>query len=318
VGALPAVVAPPKEVLMLAPFIPRIPGDAFGREPRGYDDLRRLAARYASDELAGRTLANHATQLAITLTPEALAAATRPGAPAALLRAIAELPSLLAHALYVRTVADRQRRPEVRRLQLLGATAEVAGRRVKLLFVVRENFNGRCFLDRVIERGASARGRQDGGEAPDANSASTSDNAHAEPIADADSAGSETVAPAQKRYLADASSQATPGRLNEPQFDKVDSFLLTPGGPGATGQFQNTLHYDLDSGQYYPGVVISNEDRGLVGSYTRTFNEGTPGSNPVQVELQMTVQTPAGTRQYRRVIDDSLPVGGYSYVPWMR
>jgi hypothetical protein len=178
VGALPAVVAPPKEVPMRAPFIPRIPGDAFGREPRGYEGLRRLAARYARDELSGRTLANHATQLAVTLTPEALAAATRPGAPAALLRAIAELPSLLAHALYVRTVTDQQRRPEVRRLQLLAASAEVAGRPVKLLFVLRENFNGQCFLDRVIERaspkrspgfaqaGAPERRRQDGGVAP--------------------------------------------------------------------------------------------------------------------------------------------------------
>lgn len=102
----------------MPPFIPRIRGDAFGREPSSYDGLCRLAARYAQDELAGLTLANRPTQHAITLPAQALAPATKPGSPAALLRAISERPSLLSHAPYVRTVADRHRRPEVRRVHL--------------------------------------------------------------------------------------------------------------------------------------------------------------------------------------------------------
>lgn len=65
---------------MPAPFALRLSRDGFDREARS-DDLRRLAARYARDELAGRILAHHPTQLAIRLAPEALAAATRPGAP---------------------------------------------------------------------------------------------------------------------------------------------------------------------------------------------------------------------------------------------
>ncbi|HXZ01138.1 MAG TPA: hypothetical protein VEI03_14150 [Stellaceae bacterium] len=152
---------------MPAAFTLRTPLGGFEREPRGYDDLRRLALRYAKDELAGRTLCNHATQLAITLSPAALAAATRPGAPSALLWAIPDLPALLSHALYVRTVADPRRRPDIRRVHLLAARAEIAGRPAELLFAVRETFGGQCFLDRVSERGTSARGRQDGGEVQD-------------------------------------------------------------------------------------------------------------------------------------------------------
>lgn len=171
---------------MRSPFIPKVSDDAFGRTPRGYDDLRRLAARYARDTLAGRTLTNHATQLAITLAPDALAMATRSGAPAALLRAMAELPALLSRALYLRTVADRQRRPEVRRLQILGTRAEIAGRAVELLFVVRENFNGQCFLDRVVERDTSKQGRQEGGGTPEDNTtvatADASDAAETAPL----------------------------------------------------------------------------------------------------------------------------------------
>ncbi|HXZ01133.1 MAG TPA: hypothetical protein VEI03_14120 [Stellaceae bacterium] len=151
---------------MPAAFTLRMPLGGFEREPRSYDDLRRLAARCAKDELAGRTLCNHATQLAITLSPAALAAATRPGAPSALLLAIPDLPALLSHALYVRTVADPRRRPDIRRVHLLAARAEIAGRPVELLFAIRETFGGQCFLDRVSERGASTRKRQDGGSAP--------------------------------------------------------------------------------------------------------------------------------------------------------
>ncbi|HXZ01140.1 MAG TPA: hypothetical protein VEI03_14160 [Stellaceae bacterium] len=282
---------------MPAPFTLRTPLGGFEREPRGYDDLRRLALRYAKDELAGRTLCNHATQLAITLSPAALAAATRPGAPSALLWAIPDLPALLSHALYVRTVADPRRRPDIRRVHLLAARAEIAGRPVELLFAVRETFGGQCFLDRVSERGASTRGRQDGGETPDDTSGAVSDSPDSRLVADAGAADSTTSdAPEPKATPVNAGIQTAQGRLIEPQFDKVDSFLLTPGGDGATGQFHQTLHYDLDAGRYYPGVVISNEDDNFWGNLDRALH-GMSRSNPVHVELQMTVQTPDGTQQ---------------------
>lgn len=111
---------------MRSSSMPQRSEDTFGREAYSRDDLRRRAAR-ACAALAGRALVNHPTQLAITLAPEALAAATGPGAPAALLRAVPELPSLLSHARYVRTIADR-RRPAVRRLHLLAANAAIARR----------------------------------------------------------------------------------------------------------------------------------------------------------------------------------------------
>jgi len=237
---------------MRSPFIPEVPRDAFGRKPRSYDDLRRLAARHASDELAGLTLINHATQLAITLAPDALAAATRPGASASLLRAIAELPSLLSGALYVRTAADRQRRPEVRRLQLLAAGAEISGRPVELLFVVRENFNGQCFLDRVIERDLTSRRRQDGGDVPpnsmaqdNASSASTPQLQADDPDVDRpdtiarypdgstilDSAGK----PTQKPPFADLSLAVTRAKemANAPYPEKLRTMInwLKQGGP---------------------------------------------------------------------------------------
>jgi muramidase (phage lysozyme) len=159
----------------MPPFTASVSDDALGRRPRSYDDLLRLAARYARDHLAGLTLTNHPTQLAITLTPDALRAATRDGTPTALLRAIPALPSLLSQAGYLRTTPDRRDRVDIRsrhlldtrRVHLLAATAEIAGRPVELLFTVRENFGGQCFLDRVSERGTAARHRQDGGEAPD-------------------------------------------------------------------------------------------------------------------------------------------------------
>jgi hypothetical protein len=146
-----------------------ISDDALGRRPRSYDDLCRLAARYAQEHLAGLTFVNQATQLGITLTPDALRAATRHGTSPTVLRAIPALPSLLSWALYVRSLPDRRKRPEVRRVYLLGASTEIAGRTVKVLLAVRENFNGQGFLDSVTARDTPARNFQDGGETPDDN-----------------------------------------------------------------------------------------------------------------------------------------------------
>ena len=148
---------------------------SLARSTGSYADLRRRAADYAGAHLAGRTIANQATQLAITLTPEALAAATREGTPAALLQAIPDLLSLLAGARYVRSSSDRRGRAgqrsvnllDTRRLHLLTATARIRGHPVELLFAIRENFGGQAFLDRVTMPDTRARHRGNGGGLPD-------------------------------------------------------------------------------------------------------------------------------------------------------
>jgi hypothetical protein len=177
------------------PFILRVPGDTLDRRPGSYDDLRRRTARYARDRLAGLTLVNHATQLGITLTPEALTAATRDGTPSALLRAIPVLPALLLESGYVRSTPDRRDHVDIRRvnlrdtrrMHLLAATAEVDGRPVELLFTVRENFGGQGFLDRMSAPHAPDGHRQDGG--------GTSDDAGAGPPTNADSDSATPAAP---------------------------------------------------------------------------------------------------------------------------
>jgi hypothetical protein len=196
----------------------RVPVDTYGRRPRSYDDLLRLAARCARDDLAGLTLVNHATQLSITLLPDALRAATRDGTPTALLRAIPALPSLLSEARYVRTTPDR--RDEVssrsvnlrdtRRTHLLASTAEIAGRAVKLLFTVRENFGGQCFLDRVTAPDAPDRRRQDGGGVDGTTTSADTDGDRGGPIPDAIEAADAADAPT-----------ATPSPPSNPAGDTV-------------------------------------------------------------------------------------------------
>src|SRR4029077_12994604 len=93
-------------------------GRGTGDDPTNYRDLVKRVARYAREQLAGMTLVNWPTQLAITLNLDALKAARAPGAPAELLGLMPELPQLLAHARYLRTTADPRRRPDVRRLHL--------------------------------------------------------------------------------------------------------------------------------------------------------------------------------------------------------
>lgn len=162
---------------MYASFALRTPGETPARRFQSYDDLRRSAARYARDHLAGLTLTNRATQLGITLTPHALKEATSDGSPPALLRAIPALPTLLSQAGYVRSTPDRRDHVDIRRVDLgdtrrehlLTATADIAGRPVTLFFAVRENFGGQCFLDRVIDKVTSTRHRRGGGGLPDEN-----------------------------------------------------------------------------------------------------------------------------------------------------
>jgi hypothetical protein len=61
---------------------PSLGGHSTGRYYPDDDRAVRHAARQACERLAGLTVVNHATQLAITLAPEALEAAAAPGMPA--------------------------------------------------------------------------------------------------------------------------------------------------------------------------------------------------------------------------------------------
>jgi hypothetical protein len=140
-------------------FTPRATNDDLGREPADYDDLRRLAARYAANSLAGLSIINGPTQRAVTLTSEDLKAATAPGTPADLLRAIPALPAMLAHAQLVRNSSDESH-------HMLAATVDLGQRRIPILLVLRETTQGQCFLDRMLRKEQWERHRDLGGGVP--------------------------------------------------------------------------------------------------------------------------------------------------------
>jgi Large polyvalent protein-associated domain 3 len=146
--------------------VARVTNDELGRVPSNYLDLVNLAARYVREQLAGRTVVNHATQLAITMPASSLSATTQVGAPRELLLALPALPAMLSHGGYVRTVANASRRGDVRRRHLFAAAVDVVGRRIEMLLVVRENFGGQCFFERMTEQRVPRR-RQDGGSIAD-------------------------------------------------------------------------------------------------------------------------------------------------------
>jgi hypothetical protein len=137
-------------------------GHSTGRCRADDDAPLRHAARQACERLAGLTVINHATQLAITLTPKALEAAA--GMPAELLK---HLPQLLSDALYVRMMADPLERRGVRRVYVLASSGATRGRSPEVVFRVRENFQSQCFLDRIALRREAQRRRASGGDVPD-------------------------------------------------------------------------------------------------------------------------------------------------------
>ncbi|HZB91984.1 MAG TPA: hypothetical protein VE397_11115 [Stellaceae bacterium] len=205
---------------MRSSFVPCIPADALGREPRSYDDLVRLAARYARDRLTGLTVVNGETQRAVTLGPAALAAATRPGTPAAVLKAVAALPTLLSQARYVRTIAGPGDRADIRRLHLFAATAEIEGRRITLRLTVQENVDGRCFLGRITEGGVAFPRRQQGGAAPeDADSSVNASNPPPQLDIFVGGAGDASDGPVM-RYLYE-----TYNRVYAPQFHRQTQYF---------------------------------------------------------------------------------------------
>jgi hypothetical protein len=128
-----------------------------------HDLLRQRATRFAREHLIGLTVINHATQLAITLTADALVTTTSRRIPPDLLRLFPRLPEMLSSALYLGTSADPQRRSSIRRLYVLVARGAAAGRDV--FFTICENHQSQCFLDRLDVEDQTAHFRSAGGQA---------------------------------------------------------------------------------------------------------------------------------------------------------
>jgi len=148
---------------------PAIPRGALGREPRSYDDLCARARRYALERLAGRTVINNATQLAITFAPDDLKNATRHGTPAHLLQLVDALPSMMSRARYFSRLEDLLHRPDIRWLYVFTASADIGDQLADTVLVVRQTLRGQCFFDRMLDGqpAAAPRRRADGGALPD-------------------------------------------------------------------------------------------------------------------------------------------------------
>jgi hypothetical protein len=153
---------------MHSAFIARVHSTDLGGQVRSYDELRALASNYARQRLAGLTVVNYPTQLAITLGDDGLKAATSLGTPARLLMAIPALPAMLSYGRYVSTFADPLDRRDVRRLHIFAAEAAITNQHAfEVRLVSRENFNGQCFLDQLLQGSANCQRRDTGGWVPD-------------------------------------------------------------------------------------------------------------------------------------------------------
>jgi RHS repeat-associated protein len=114
-------------------------------------------------------------------------------------------------------------------------------------------------------------------------------------------------------------------RLAPPAFDTVDAFLLSPGGPRATGAYRAGLTYDLDSdSQYSAGVVVVNEDTGFSGALFRLVRglgsivTGAQTTDPLQISFNAKIQTATGDYEREFTVNSNLPPGGWTYIPLLR
>lgn len=148
---------------------------------------RSLLTNYAHRRLAGLTVVNSSTQLAVTLTDDGLKAATKRGTPANLLRAIPALPAMLSHARYIGTFADPQERRDVRRLHVFDSDVAIASQPAfEVRLVARENFKSQCFFDRMLKGRATRRRRDAGGWVPESTTPDLTAGADSPVLADAE------------------------------------------------------------------------------------------------------------------------------------
>jgi hypothetical protein len=151
---------------MALPAAARVAGDALGMTPRSYGHLIQMAARYARFRLDGRSVVNHETRAPIMLAwSRGLENVTAPGMPPVLMLAVPAIPAMVAAAHYIGAFTRPSPPPDVVRYHAFAAAVDVAGRRVNVALIVRENRRGMLFLDRAIGHVAVPR-RQQGGANP--------------------------------------------------------------------------------------------------------------------------------------------------------
>jgi hypothetical protein len=137
--------------------VPAVSGHELEMPPTSYGHLIILAARHARLRLDGHAVVNHETRVPIALTWErGLKEIVAPGTPPEMLLAVPAIPAMLAGARYLGAAHDPLHRPDIAKVHGFASAVEVGGRRIAVLMVVRENRQGRLFLDRV-ERRAAAR-----------------------------------------------------------------------------------------------------------------------------------------------------------------
>ncbi|HEV8027359.1 MAG TPA: hypothetical protein VGP50_08000 [Stellaceae bacterium] len=140
----------------VAPRIARASGREFEMPPTSYGHLIILAARYARLRLDGHAVVNRETRVPIALTWErGLKEIVAPGTPPEMLLAVPAIPAMLAGARYLGSAPDPLHRPDIANVHGFASAVEVGGRRIDVLMVVRENRQGRLFLDRVERRAAA-------------------------------------------------------------------------------------------------------------------------------------------------------------------
>jgi hypothetical protein len=140
--------------------------DALGMTPRNYGHLVTMAARCARERLDGHSVVNRQTRVPIVLAwPRGLENAAAPGVPPVLLMAMPAIPAMLTTARYLGAFANPPLPPDVVRYHVFGAAAEIGGRRIDAMIIVRENRQCRYFFDRLVGRDGLPR-RQEGGANP--------------------------------------------------------------------------------------------------------------------------------------------------------
>jgi hypothetical protein len=138
--------------------IARVSGRDLEMAPTSYGHLQMMTARYARLRLDGHSVVNRQTGAPIMLAwSRGLENVTAPGMPPLLMLAVPAIPAMVAAARYVGAFASPSSPPDVVRYHAFAADVEVAGRRLDVALIVRENRRGKLFLDRVIGRDAAPR-----------------------------------------------------------------------------------------------------------------------------------------------------------------
>jgi hypothetical protein len=124
--------------------------------PTSYGHLQMMTARYARFRLDGRSVVNRETHAPIALMwQRGIDQIAVPGKPVEMLLAVPAIPEMLAGARYLGSAPDPQHRPDVSHVHGFASAVEIGGRRLNMVMIVRENRQGRLFLDRMVRHEAA-------------------------------------------------------------------------------------------------------------------------------------------------------------------